>query len=81
MKQLLLILTLIYGAQSFAQVDKKGKLYERLYYEEARYETNEYILLFTNIVATDAYVKYKLKIFSRISSAIPRPVSPMVSSM
>lgn len=70
MKLLFLITALILCLQSFTQTDKKGKLYERLYYKELTYETTDYRLLFTNIVATSAYVKYKMKIFNKTDDYI-----------
>lgn len=69
-KFLFLITALTLCLQSFTQTDRKGKLYERLYYNELTYETDDYRLQFTNIVATEAYVKYKMKIFNKTDDYI-----------
>ena len=54
----------------FAQTDKKGKLYDKTYYKDATIELGEVTLFITDFVATDAYMKFKIKVKNNTSDFI-----------
>jgi hypothetical protein len=64
-----LLLTAILGSV-FAQKDMKGRLYEKTYYKESTIEMGDVTVYLTDIVATDAYMKFKMKVKNNATNFI-----------
>ena len=62
MKYLLIISFLVCTITGFSQKNEKEIKYEKIYYNETKYETNEFSIGFVDAVATDAEIKFKVRI-------------------
>ena len=65
MKYLLIISLLVCTITGFSQKNEKEIKYEKIYYNETKYETNEFSIGFVDAVATDAEIKFKVRITNK----------------
>lgn len=94
MKHFLLAAALLIGVNSFAQKEEKekkkskkeieaekAKENEKYFYKDVTFETDDYSVFITDAVATNAYVKFKMKVFNKTNDfLVVKPIEMSYTS-